>query len=138
MRKISSIFIKMSFLFFFLPKETAIKNYQFVQEKKCSPKISHFFAFRSFAKSAKIFTLICFAKKPKISRKKNKCENFARKYGREIINYDIIKLLMLSSQSREFHKFFCATNCCSNGLRGIFLSLNYFLKTIFAKFRIFC
>ena len=31
-----------------------------------------------------------------------KCENFAKKYGREIINYNIIKLLTLSSQSREF------------------------------------
>ena len=28
-----------------------------------------------------------------------------KNYRREISNYDIIKLLMLSSQSREFHKF---------------------------------
>ena len=27
-----------------------------------------------------------------------------KKYGREIINYDIIKLLMLSSQRKEFKK----------------------------------
>ena len=32
---------------------------------------------------------------------------------RTYYNYDIIKLLMLSSQSREFHKFFCAISCCS-------------------------
>ena len=29
-----------------------------------------------------------------------------KKYGREIMNYDLIKLLMLRSQGREFHKFF--------------------------------
>ena len=31
-----------------------------------------------------------------------------KKYEREIINYDIIKLLTLTSQCREFHKFFFA------------------------------
>ena len=34
-------------------------------------------------------------------REKNKC-------GRDIINYDIIKLIMLSSQSREFAQLFVA------------------------------
>ena len=30
----------------------------------------------------------------------------SKKYEREIINYDIMKLLTLSSLSREIHKFF--------------------------------
>ena len=54
-----------------------------------------------------------FAKNVIISRKKNN-------YGREIIDYDLIKLLMLSSQSSEFHKFFC----CSYGFPQIFFREN--------------
>ena len=45
--------------------------------------------------------------------------------GREIIYYDIIKLLILSSQSRDFHKFVSAINCCSDntsGFHGIFFA----------------
>ena len=37
---------------------------------------------------------------------REKMQNFAKKYGREIICSDMIKLLMLSSESRECHKFF--------------------------------
>ena len=51
-------------------------------------------------------------KNAKILRKKVK-------YGREIMNYDIIKFLMLTSLCREFHTFFCAINCYSYGFRGI-------------------
>ena len=56
--------------------------------------------------------------------------------------YDLIKLLMLSSQSREFHKFFCAGkffNCCSyTTFRRIsrkvsLLNFAQFAKIIFAK-----
>ena len=74
------------------------------------------------AKRGNLFAKICTfthfvrAKNAKISAKKN-CENFTKKnfvkklmgrfvgkkYGGEIINHYIIKLLMLS---REFHKFF--------------------------------
>ena len=35
-----------------------------------------------------------------------KCKNLAKTYGREMIKYGIIKLLLLSSQCREFHKLF--------------------------------
>ena len=45
---------------------------------------------------------------------------------KKFINYDLIKLMMLSSKSREFH--FCAINCCRHGLHG---SFSYF----FAKVR---
>ena len=51
-----------------------------------------------------------------------KMRNFAKK-NTEIINYDIIKLLMLSSQSREFHKCVCVINCCRYGFRGIFAKI---------------
>ena len=51
-------------------------------------------------------------KNEKILRKKVK-------YGREIMNYDIIKFLMLTSLCREFHTFFCVINCYSYGFRGI-------------------
>ena len=51
---------------------------------------------------------------------------------------------MLSSQSREFHKFICAINCCSYGFPEIFFGEIFFsrncanniftkLKFIFAK-----
>ena len=46
-----------------------------------------------------------------------------KKYGREIINYDIIKLLLLSSQSRKFHKF-------------LFAQLIAATEKMFVKFRI--
>ena len=44
----------------------------------------------------KIYSKIFWGENVKILRKK---------YEREIINYDIIKLLMLSSQSKELKKF---------------------------------
>ena len=58
--------------------------------------------------------------------------------GREIIYYDIIKLLMLSSQSREFNKFYCAIYCCSYNTYGLWR--NFFReisRNIYAPFRIF-
>ena len=58
------------------------------------------------------------------------------KYGKEIINYDIIKLLMLSSQTREFHKFFCAINCCSYRFSRNFFSRN--IATFRFVFAFFC
>ena len=75
--------------------------------------LSHFVRLRK----AQNFAVICFTKNSNICLTQ-KCEHFAksnenffqenlmRKYGRELINYDIVKLLMLSSQSREFQKFF--------------------------------
>ena len=41
-------------------------------------------------------------------------------------NYDIIKLLMLRAQSREFHKFFCTINCFryNTFFRKMFFSQN--------------
>ena len=62
-----------------------------------------------------------------------KMRNFAKK-NTEIINYDIIKLLMLSSQSRAFKNFVCAINCFSYKTYG-FLRI-FFAKLFFAKFRI--
>ena len=58
----------------------------------------------------------------------------------KIIDYDIIKLLMLSSQSREVHKLICTINRCSYGFRGILFFAKFCFhelrtKTIFAKFR---
>ena len=73
-------------------------------------EILYFFAFRSLAK--KNFG----GKNAKILRKE---------YGKEIINYDIIKLLMLSSQSREFYKFFAQ----------LIVAATNFAKTIFRIFR---
>ena len=51
----------------------------------------------------------------RISFARDKCKNCRIKCqkGREIINYDIIKLLMLSSVSKEFQKFFFEINCCN-------------------------
>ena len=93
-----------------------------------------YFVFRSFAKTAKIFAFftkfrfnLFREKMQKFSRNKkckhlakpfrHKCEIFANFSSnifqikeREIINYDIIKLQMLSSQSREFHKIICTIN----------------------------
>ena len=45
-----------------------------------------------------------------------KCESFAKKYGREINNYDLIKLLMLSTQSRESISYCIRflSNLCKN------------------------
>ena len=53
---------------------------------------------------------VCFAKillktKYKIFGRKN-AKDFRKKSGREINNCEIVKLLMLSSQSRIFHKVF--------------------------------
>ena len=96
-------------------------NFRNYARKKFSPKISHFFAFRSLEANAKIsffsrnLALICFAIKTNAKK------------SREIINYDIIKLLMLSSVSREFQKFFFAINCCNLEFSQIFF------KFIFAK-----
>ena len=59
--------------------------------------------------------------------------------GREIIYYDIIKLLMLSSQSREFNKFYCAIYCCSYNTYGeIFVKFRVTFMHLFASLRIFC
>ena len=61
------------------------------------------------------------------SRKKKQMQNFrenemrkfcVNKYGREIIHYDTIKLLMKSSQSREFNKFFFTQASVSNKTSG--------------------
>ena len=53
------------------------ENFAFLRNFFCLPKILYFFEFRSLAKNA-----------------------------RNIITFVIIKLLLLSYQSREFHKFF--------------------------------
>ena len=44
--------------------------------------------------------------KKKFRKIRENCENLGGGKCENFINYDIIKLLMLSSQSREFHKFF--------------------------------
>ena len=44
---------------------------------------------------------------------KSNMRAFRYKNGREIIDYDIIKLLMLNFRSRESTSFFSAINCCS-------------------------
>ena len=99
-----------------------------VFSQKCNSFRKHFafFPYRSLANNTK-FRFYQFPKNwnfrkirnAKMLRKKQ-MRNFAKKYGREIIYYDKIKLLILSSQSKEFYKFFCATNCCSYGFRGFF------------------
>ncbi len=48
-----------------------------------------------------------------------KMQRYCEKNSREIINYYILKFLMMSSQSREFDKFFCGIMCCSFGFHGI-------------------
>ena len=72
-------------------------------------------------------------------REKN-CENVAKingkivrkKYGREIINYDIIKLLMLQALRLEnSSSFFAQLIVSAMFFRGIFFLANLF----FAKFR---
>ena len=87
-----------------------MKSLHFLRNKSFSSKISHYFAFRSLAK-------IFFFREsvsPKMNFREIKDAKISQnKHGREIINYDIIKLLMLSSQSREFNNQFCAIYCCS-------------------------
>ena len=73
------------------------------------------------------FALISFAKISRI----NKCKNF--KWENAKINYDIIKLLMLSPQRREFDKLFCAINCCSYNTLNLASFSYFFDKIIFAK-----
>ena len=58
------------------------------------------------------------------------------KYGREIIHYDTIKLLMKSSQSREFNKFFYAGKCFKQNLwfpRNLASFSQFFAYLIFAN-----
>ena len=83
------------------------------------PKLFSFFRIRSLEKNTKIVDyfakyrlnmFVCFAKillktKYKIFGRKN-AKDFRKKSGREINNCEIVKLLMLSSQSRIFHKVF--------------------------------
>ena len=57
------------------------------------------------------------------------CKDVGKKYGMEIINYDIVNIikLMLSSQSRKIYQFFWAISCCRYkiyGFRGIFFLRN--------------
>ena len=99
-------------------------KFSFFSQKKC------FFFFKNLAfcisfavKNAQIyifcisfarknndnFARIWFAKNAKYSRN-NKSKYFSEKYEIGIINYDIIKHLMLTSQCREFHKIFCIIN----------------------------
>ena len=83
------------------------------------------------------------SEKGKSFRKRNKCGFFQgggkakilqKKYGREIINYDKIKLLMLTSESR---KVFSAINWCSYGFRVIYFFVIFFCE-ISHRLRIFC
>ena len=66
--------------------------------------------------------------KAKISREKN-VNILRKKYGREIINYDIIKPLMLI---REFHKVF-AINCCRHKTRYILHRFRMFSLNSFSR-----
>ena len=58
----------------------------------------------------------------------------------------MLKLQMLSYQSREFRKFFCAINCCTYGFRGILVFVKIFsrnfcehcFRKIMRRFSIFC
>ena len=68
-----------------------------------------FFAFRLLAKITTISLESDSRKNAKYSRN-NKCKYFSEKYEIGIINYDIIKRLMLTSQCGEFHKIFCIIN----------------------------
>ena len=88
------------------------------------------FAFRLFAKNAKIFALFA---KFRLNLFRKKLRNFCEKQISKIsqknhgsISYDIIKPLMLSSQSKEFHSFFCVINCGSYNTYG-------FRKIIFGE-----
>ena len=47
--------------------------------------------------------------------------------------YDIIKLQILSYYSTEFHKFFCAINCCSYKTHFRIFAKKVFDSFIFAK-----
>ena len=78
---------------------------------------------------------------------KNTCKNFGEKnakifrknYEKEIINNDIIKLLMLSSQSRKFYKFLAQLIVAATPFmvfakfffREIFFSRNFALFSYF-------
>ena len=100
--------------------------------KKILPKILHFLHFVCLRK------IWNFAIK-KVKILGGKMWKFCREnYGREMINNEIIKLLMLSSQSKEFHKFFCAINSCSYGFCAFFLFIKLFefLIVFFAFFRL--
>ena len=98
------------------------ENFSFFCNSFVREKVRKYFRF--FAK----LSIDLFLEKNDFFRNK-KCKNFAKNviisrkknnYGREIIDYDLIKLLMLSSQSSEFHKFFC----CSYGFPQIFFREN--------------
>ena len=78
----------------------------------CSQKSDNFVFF------SQKFAALCFAKERNFHQISN-AKILRRKYGREIINYDVIKLLMLSYQSREFHIFFAQAS--------------FFVKLFFAK-----
>jgi len=53
--------------------------------------------------------------------------------------YDIIQFQILSYQSKEFHKFFCAINCCSyNKRKKKFEISRKSLRNANENFRIFC
>ena len=85
------------------------KNFAFFAKKKCVENFP-FFAFRSLEKNAKCSLFSQNFAKMQTFREKINAQIFGgkncKKYGRDIIDYGMIKLLMLSSQSREFHKCF--------------------------------
>jgi len=93
------------------------------------------FAFRLFAKNAKIFALFA---KFRLNLFREKVRNFCekqiskfRKKNHGSISYDIIKPLMLSSQSKEFQSFFCAIDCSCYSTIG--LCRVFFLENIFRE-----
>jgi len=70
-----------------------------------------FFALIWLAKKIEIFAkreLRKFSDEKMRKSRREKCENFTKKKPkRKIIIYNITKFLLLSSQSKEFHKYFC-------------------------------
>ena len=116
-------------------QQSRVSNFPPKRVNRFSPKILHFSHFVCLF--LRNFALICFAKceNVKISRKKNgkifgekNAKILRAQYLREIIYYDIIKLLMLSSQSREV---FLRNLLLQPMVSGIFPP-----KTIFAFFRL--
>ena len=85
------------------------KNFAFFAKKSAS-KISHFLLFVRLRKMRNVRFFRKILQKMQTFREKINAQIFGgkncKKYGRDIIDYGMIKLLMLSSQSREFHKCF--------------------------------
>ncbi len=43
-----------------------------------------------------------------------------KKYGRKIINFDLLKTSNADLSEQRIPQVFCAINCCSYGFRGFF------------------